>query len=1171
MDRMPLIKKAFFLLSLGFALWGFEEALASGPNFDFNIQSHHLTVQIDPSQHLLKAEDQLEINLKWGRPHLLSFLLNPKLKVMRISDQRTGKLLHWSESSFSGLARRLDIPLQEAEESLLLSISYEGLIYDPIIKEKELQFVRGDQTSGLIGSEGVYLSSNTYWYPGIPDSMAIFRIEAAIPDPFRIVTQGELVSENVKDGIWKSKWNNGLPSEGLTLVAGKYSVKTRRLNGIKVSTYFFHEDDRFSEIFLNAAEEYLKIYSKLLGSYPFKKFDIVQNFFSSGYGFPTFTLLAPEAIRRGKEFLRPGALDHEIVHSWWGHSVSLKSGTGNWVEALTTYCANYYYKELKIGKEAARKHRQDVMQKYAIEVPPLKDYPLRRFEGKETELEGQIGYGKGSMVFHMLRRVVGKELFFATLKEFVTQYGGKQASWEDIRKTFEEASGKRLDWFFSQWLDRPGGPQLKLENAKVQNTSNGYVVSGEVVQEGDIYQLLLPIEVDEGLGRRRLFLDVSKRRSPFSMEIPKMPLKLTLDPDHQLFRRLYPEEIISGLNALLEDREKIFIVSDQGDEESRRIYFELARRTREQKGGEILSTKDLTEEKLRNSSVMFFGESWKAPLISKLLSNLPKPLDHKDGSFLIKGDRVDEGDESLLLTFPNPLHPGKWVTIYFGRSASALSRARYIFFYGWDSYILFKNGRPKERGNFPPRSSFTSCDFVSKDHLVKIDSQRLREHISYLASSELAGRFPGTPGYQKAQAYLIKQLEEMGMTPVIQPFSMVVRDIKESALILKGPNVEERLKAIPFRFCKRGKWEGPFTLVGQGGIEEMDRPSDKGVMIFLDFTKDFHSEQLLKKIKELQLKGAKAILFIVKQDDLNHLEPYITYPSYFPPRLDERLSEREKGGNSISRLVEASKVAARAKEPDFRIHIPILFVPYGQAEEERTKNVLGLKDVSFEIKLRFKEMHFRDANIGGIIEGRDSEKKKEFLVLGAHYDHLGKDEKSGLYYSGADDNASGVSALLEIGRSLMKRKTDLKRSVLLLFFGGEEWGLGGSRHFVVQPFVGLRQIKAMLSLDSIGGATDEKEVFLIGSSIHPSLAQMSRRFLEPLGIKEGKNIDQYSFEFGSDHYPFHLKGIPALDFFASDYKRIHTFRDHPESIDFEKLTDVTKLVYFTAYEFLTEP
>ena len=231
-----------------------------------------------------------------------------------------------------------------------------------------------------------------------------------------------------------------------------------------------------------------------------------------------------------------------------------------------------------------------------------------------------------------------------------------------------------------------------------------------------MYQFLLPIEADEGWGKRRLFLDVSKRRTPFSIELPKMPLRLTLDPDDHLFRRLYPEEIIPGLNAMLEDPEKIYVVPDQGDPESQKIYHDLAKMAREQKGGEILSAKEVTKERLRNCSIMFLGESWKARSFSKLISSLPKPIHVKGGSFFVKENRVDEEDNSLLLTFSNPLHPGKWVTIYFGKSPQALSRARYIFFYGWDSYILFKNGRPKERGNLSPRASFGSYDFLPRDY-----------------------------------------------------------------------------------------------------------------------------------------------------------------------------------------------------------------------------------------------------------------------------------------------------------------------------------------------------------------------------------------------------------------------------------------------------------------------
>lgn len=227
-------------------------------------------------------------------------------------------------------------------------------------------------------------------------------------------------------------------------------------------------------------------------------------------------------------------------------------------------------------------------------------------------------------------------------------------------------------------------------------------------------------------------------------------------------------------------------------------------------------------------------------------------------------------------------------------------------------------------------------------------------------------------------------------------------------------------------------------------------------------------------------------------------------------------------------------------------------------------------DATIELTVQFKETRLNDSNIGAVIEGYDPDKKGEFLVLAAHYDHLGEGTESGIYYPGADDNGSGVAALLEIGRSLVEMRGELKRSVLILFFGGEEWGLQGFRHFVQNPFVPIAGIKAMLSIDSIGGSTGEREVFLIGGSVYPSLAQKSRRFIRLLGMKEGEDIDRYAFAFGSNHHFFHQMGIPSLDYFASDYRKLHTLRDNLESVDFEKLADVTRLIYLTAYEFLTE-
>ena len=207
------------------------------------------------------------------------------------------------------------------------------------------------------------------------------------------------------------------------------------------------------------------------------------------------------------------------------------------------------------------------------------------------------------------------------------------------------------------------------------------------------------------------------------MEVQKIPSTLTVDPNHHLFRRLYPEEVIPGLNALLEDREKILVVPEKSDEESRKIYVELAGMTQKMKGGKIVSEKDLTEEEVQNASLMVLGDSWKNPLLARIISALPPSLLSKDGKSQVDGDSLNEGDESILLTQSYPGRSGRWVTLYFGASATALTRAPYIFFYGWDSYLLFKKGRPAKRGDFPPLRSLVTHSFLpSKEHSGSVPS-----------------------------------------------------------------------------------------------------------------------------------------------------------------------------------------------------------------------------------------------------------------------------------------------------------------------------------------------------------------------------------------------------------------------------------------------------------------
>ena len=136
MDRKSLRKIFFFLLFSTVLLWAGNEVFPSNPHMNFDIQSHSLKIQLDPSTHVIKAEDQLEISLKEGKAQTLSFLLHSKLRITRIVNLKTKKPLSWKEILYSDIVKRLDVSLKKGEGPRSLSISYEGPIYDPVVKEK---------------------------------------------------------------------------------------------------------------------------------------------------------------------------------------------------------------------------------------------------------------------------------------------------------------------------------------------------------------------------------------------------------------------------------------------------------------------------------------------------------------------------------------------------------------------------------------------------------------------------------------------------------------------------------------------------------------------------------------------------------------------------------------------------------------------------------------------------------------------------------------------------------------------------------------------------------------------------------------------------------------------------------------------------------------------------
>jgi Zn-dependent M28 family amino/carboxypeptidase len=225
-----------------------------------------------------------------------------------------------------------------------------------------------------------------------------------------------------------------------------------------------------------------------------------------------------------------------------------------------------------------------------------------------------------------------------------------------------------------------------------------------------------------------------------------------------------------------------------------------------------------------------------------------------------------------------------------------------------------------------------------------------------------------------------------------------------------------------------------------------------------------------------------------------------------------------------------------------------------------------LQNVKVEIETETKTIEKTGRNVGGILEGNDPILKNEYIVIGAHYDHLGIDQlkessmykgKEPMIHHGADDNASGTSGLLEIAEKFGEIKSQLKRSIIFLAFSGEELGILGSTYFTNNPAVELKNIIAMLNMDMIGRLNEEKSLTLIGagtSSEWHNLLNEKNTYGFKLGFNE-------SGTGGSDHQSFTNKNIPVLFFFTGTHTDYHKPSDTADKINNDGETKVVNYVF----------
>lgn len=680
-------------LSGGLLLSWLALALAT-PAPAADILEHRIDAAIDPATGRIEATDRLA--LPAGQPRW-TFYLDGNLTPEVVAGDAT---LTPIAREFHLVRWRLERPTTEADPGPV-TIAYAGTIRHGLRDLHEGMGRTRQWSVGTISPEGAFLSGQSGWYPTSAaepaEALQTFRLAVTLPRGWLAVSQGAgpEIAETA-DGV-RVTWHEGHPQDEIHLIAAPFTRYARTTPVAEAQVYLRTPDPALAERYLAATADYLALYDRLIGPYPYAKFALVENFWESGYGMPSFTLLGPQVIRL--PFILHTSYPHEILHNWWGNGVYVDYASGNWSEGLTTYLADHLLRERQ-GQGAD--YRRDALKSYMDYVDAARDFPIRAFRGRDSTAAQAIGYGKTMMVFHMLRRELGDAAFIAGLRRFYADNRFRVAGFADLRDAFAATSDRDLDGFFRQWTDRPGAPGLALRDVRVSVDGDGYRLRGELrqTQDGAPFALQVPLVIHDAQGRpTERTLAMNGRRAAVDIALASRPVRLAVDPRFDLFRRLVAGEAPITLSALLGADRGLILLPADADPPLAGAYRRLAEAWRRgQPGWQIQADADL-EALPSDRPVWLLG--WENRFLPEAAGAADIALDRADRRAHLPGGMTSGAGEGLAMTLPDGERTLGWLAGVEDQTIAAL--ARKVPHYGRYGYLVFAAGSAENRlkGQWP--------------------------------------------------------------------------------------------------------------------------------------------------------------------------------------------------------------------------------------------------------------------------------------------------------------------------------------------------------------------------------------------------------------------------------------------------------------------------------------
>ncbi len=452
----------------------------------------------------------------------------------------------------------------------------------------------------------------------------------------------------------------------------------------------------------------------------------------------------------------------------------------------------------------------------------------------------------------------------------------------------------------------------------------------------------------------------------------------------------------------------------------------------------------------------------------------------------------------------------------------------------------------------------------------EITTKELTKHVRYLASDDLEGRMTGSAGDSLAAVYIKKQLSSYGLVPLSGDgfnrfkYNNKVSLGKGNMLSVNNVSFAAENDFTPTAFSENNTARSEVAFTGYGfrinndslkwdDYKDID-VKDKWVMILrsspdLDDPSSKYATFMNDRNKAMIAKdlGAAGVLFVSAEafDKDDRLDPLarggysVGIPVFYIKRkvADAILA---KSGVSINEL--ANKLNTSAKPASFLTSATV------EAKSDIVKNMAGTRNVVM------------------LLPGEDPDLKNEYLIFGAHFDHLGMGgpgsgsravDTVGVHY-GADDNASGSALIIELAGKFAGTKNSHKRSIIFMTFAGEEQGLLGSKHFVDNPQIDLSKTDAMINLDMVGRLSSTKNLQMGGVGTADGLKDRA------LAVVDTNNLKLAFTEDGSgasDHTSFYDKNMPVIYFTTGTHDDYHTPADTWDKINYQGMVNIGELIF----------